>query len=324
MRALCEELSPRTSARSRADKSFLADEPTTTSRWWSPSYSANSAWASIGSGAPTWRRSSAPCRSTEVFREAAPAVARGDARRDGDRGLGAGRRDDRHRAPPQKSPRAFCAPVRVPDEVYLVIAPVGGREDFAALFHEAGHTEHYALRRRVASGRGPVPGRQLHHGELRLPVRASGLRSGVAPTQARHRGPGGDRRPSACEQARYLRRYPAKLAYELELHGGGSVDGLDAVYARRLSRSRGVRVAGGVLARGRRPVLLRRPLPARLGARDAPARRCPSASDGLVRRPGGRRVPEQPLARRTGREGAEGILSQLGVAELDFRVLSES
>ena len=47
-------------------------------------------------------------------------------------------------ARPKKSPRAFCAPVRVPDEVYLVIAPVGGREDFAALFHEAGHTEHYA------------------------------------------------------------------------------------------------------------------------------------------------------------------------------------
>ncbi len=47
-------------------------------------------------------------------------------------------------ARPKKSPRAFCAPVRVPDEIYLVIAPHGGRDDFAALFHEAGHTEHYA------------------------------------------------------------------------------------------------------------------------------------------------------------------------------------
>ena len=47
-------------------------------------------------------------------------------------------------ARPKKSPRAFCAPVQVPDEVYLVIAPVGGRDDYAALFHEAGHTEHYA------------------------------------------------------------------------------------------------------------------------------------------------------------------------------------
>ena len=48
---------------------------------------------------------------------------------------------------PPKSPRAFCAPVRVPDEVYLVIPRVGGRDDYAALFHEGGHTEHYAQRR---------------------------------------------------------------------------------------------------------------------------------------------------------------------------------
>jgi hypothetical protein len=45
---------------------------------------------------------------------------------------------------PKKSARAFCAPVHVPNEVYLVISPRGGRDDYAALFHEAGHTEHYA------------------------------------------------------------------------------------------------------------------------------------------------------------------------------------
>ena len=43
-----------------------------------------------------------------------------------------------------KSPRAFCSTPRVPDEVYLVIAPTGGRDDYEALFHEGGHTEHYA------------------------------------------------------------------------------------------------------------------------------------------------------------------------------------
>ena len=45
---------------------------------------------------------------------------------------------------PSKSPRAFCSTPRVPGEVYLVVAPIGGRDDYAALFHEAGHTEHYA------------------------------------------------------------------------------------------------------------------------------------------------------------------------------------
>ena len=52
------------------------------------------------------------------------------------------RLDTEHR--PLKSPRAFCAPVDVPGEIYLVIARIGGRDDYAALFHEAGHTEHYA------------------------------------------------------------------------------------------------------------------------------------------------------------------------------------
>ena len=47
-------------------------------------------------------------------------------------------------ARPTKSPRAFCSVPRVPDEVYLVIAPHGGRDDYAALFHEGGHAEHYA------------------------------------------------------------------------------------------------------------------------------------------------------------------------------------
>ncbi len=43
-----------------------------------------------------------------------------------------------------KSRRAFCAPVRVPQEIYLVLAAVGGWEDYAALLHEAGHAEHFA------------------------------------------------------------------------------------------------------------------------------------------------------------------------------------
>ena len=45
---------------------------------------------------------------------------------------------------PAKSPRAFCSPIEIPDKVMLVIQPIGGRDDWEALFHEAGHTEHFA------------------------------------------------------------------------------------------------------------------------------------------------------------------------------------
>ncbi len=44
---------------------------------------------------------------------------------------------------PNKSPRAFCAPIEVPERVMLVIQPIGGKDDWEALFHEAGHAEHF-------------------------------------------------------------------------------------------------------------------------------------------------------------------------------------
>ncbi len=47
-------------------------------------------------------------------------------------------------ARPNKTPRAFCAPIEVPGKVMLVIQPIGGADDWHALFHEAGHTEHFA------------------------------------------------------------------------------------------------------------------------------------------------------------------------------------
>jgi hypothetical protein len=45
---------------------------------------------------------------------------------------------------PNKDPRAFCSPIEVPGRVVLVMKPHGGPDDWRALFHEAGHTEHFA------------------------------------------------------------------------------------------------------------------------------------------------------------------------------------
>jgi hypothetical protein len=45
---------------------------------------------------------------------------------------------------PRKYPRAFCCPVRVPGEVWVVVAPRGGCIDYLAFFHELGHAEHFS------------------------------------------------------------------------------------------------------------------------------------------------------------------------------------
>ena len=123
---------------------------------------------------------------------------------------------------PTKSPRAFCATPRVPDEIYLVIAPAGGREDFAALFHEGGHAEHYA---HVDPGLA-FEDRRLGDNTVtesfaflfeHLTEDAEWLRRRLGVTD-----PEPIRAHARAVLVLMLRRYAAKLGYELELHGAAS------------------------------------------------------------------------------------------------------
>jgi len=123
---------------------------------------------------------------------------------------------------PKKSPRAFCAPVHVPDEVYLVIARIGGRDDYAALYHEAGHTEHYAH----MEGSLPVEDRYL--GDNSVTEGFAFLFEHVTEDPAwlgrimAAEEPGEVARHAAAVKLIFVRRYCAKLAYELELHDEGA------------------------------------------------------------------------------------------------------
>src|SRR4030095_7629836 len=121
---------------------------------------------------------------------------------------------------PSKSSRAFCSPVHVPNEVYLVISRKGGRDDYAALFHEAGHTEHYAN----VDSELPFEFRYLGDNSVtegfaflleHLTEDPSWL--AFAPGDA-----DGDRYLEYVRASKlvFLRRYAAKLTYELELHTG--------------------------------------------------------------------------------------------------------
>src|SRR6202035_1672566 len=127
----------------------------------------------------------------------------------------------------KKSPRAFCAPVHVPGEVYLVIAPVGGRDDFAALFHEGGHTEHFAHVDPALA----FEFRMLGDNAITEAYAFLIQHLTEDPEWLRRRlGVDDDGALAAYARANrlvYLRRYTAKFAYELELHGS-SEKGLDA------------------------------------------------------------------------------------------------
>jgi hypothetical protein len=119
---------------------------------------------------------------------------------------------------PLKSPRAFCAPIEVPGRVMLVIQPMGGPDDWRALFHEAGHTEHYAH----VSPSLSVEERRL--GDNAVTEGWAMLLEHLVDEPAWL-----NRRldvPRAAEFARegatvllfFVRRYCAKLLYELEFH----------------------------------------------------------------------------------------------------------
>jgi hypothetical protein len=137
---------------------------------------------------------------------------------------------------PKKSPRAFCSPVRVPDEVYLVIARMGGREDYAALFHEAGHTEHYAHMDRS------LPVEDRYFGDNSVTEGFAYLFEHLVedPEWLRRRLGVEDTGPvtahARATKLLFIRRYCGKLAYELELHSEERPDAeMPERYARRLS-----------------------------------------------------------------------------------------
>ncbi len=141
---------------------------------------------------------------------------------------------------PGKSPRAFCVPVRVPQDVRLVLPPVGGRDDFVALLHEGGHVQHYA---HVDAA---LAFEYRHLGDNAVTEAFAFLFDHLAedPDWLRARLDVEDADGALAAHARatrliYLRRYAAKLAYELDVHAAAPPDdeALGARYATLLGNA---------------------------------------------------------------------------------------
>ena len=121
-----------------------------------------------------------------------------------------------------KRARAFCAPVRVPEEVYLVLRPHGGQTDWSTFLHELGHALHFAYMRpdlpmefRWMGDNSVTEGFAMLFDHLMQDAgwlqRYTGLEKNTTPTFLRTAG---------FEELHFLRRYCAKLIYETHLYGG--------------------------------------------------------------------------------------------------------
>lgn len=129
----------------------------------------------------------------------------------------------------KKTPRAFCAPLEVPSKVMLVTMPQGGYMDYSSLFHEAGHAEHFAS----TSAAEPMEFKYLGDNSVTesfafvfdylLTDRnwvEEYIKMPDVDTYIEH---------AYLEKLFILRRYGAKLEYEMRLHTEG-VAGMDQVY----------------------------------------------------------------------------------------------
>jgi hypothetical protein len=142
---------------------------------------------------------------------------------------------------PNKHPRAFCAPIRVPERVVLVILPQGGQDDYRALFHEAGHTEHYAhaqaslpAEERVLGDNAVTEGFAFLLEHLLADRHWLSARLDLADA-------GDYLRFSALAKLYLVRRYAAKLEYEVALHLGTPLEQLPGRYTDALDAALGIR-----------------------------------------------------------------------------------
>jgi hypothetical protein len=138
---------------------------------------------------------------------------------------------------PNKSPRAFCVPIEVPERVVLVIKPQGGPDDWRALFHEAGHTEHFAHTSPTLS----VEERRLGDNAVtegwamlleHLTIDPAWLTRRLDfPRPAQYAAEG------ASQLLWLVRRYCAKLIYEIEFHSSPDPVTMRPRYAELLSEA---------------------------------------------------------------------------------------
>ncbi|MBA3340562.1 MAG: hypothetical protein H0T48_01875 [Gemmatimonadaceae bacterium] len=122
---------------------------------------------------------------------------------------------------PGKRARAFCAPTRVPEEVYLVLRRHGGQNDYAALLHESGHALHFANVRDDYPfeyrwlGDNSVTESYAMLFDHRMQDRGWLLRY----TELGKGNIEDFLRLAGFEEIHYIRRYCAKLIYEVEAYG---------------------------------------------------------------------------------------------------------
>lgn len=138
---------------------------------------------------------------------------------------------------PTKDARAFCAPIEIPGRVVLVLKPQGGPDDWRTLFHEAGHTEHFAhtspslsMEEKRLGDNAVTEGWAMLLEHVTIdPVWLERRLDFARPYEFAAEG--------ATQLLWLVRRYCAKLLYELEFHSSDDPTALRPRYVELLSEA---------------------------------------------------------------------------------------
>jgi hypothetical protein len=135
-----------------------------------------------------------------------------------------------------KYPRAFCVPVKVPTEVYVVLRPQGGHGDYRTFWHELGHAMHFAsppsdlsFEARWLGDNSVTEGFAMLWDHLTVDRLWLRKYVDLNPSDVQRLA-----REFGVHELFLARRYSAKLIYELSLHNS-DFTGLGPEYAQRLS-----------------------------------------------------------------------------------------
>lgn len=124
----------------------------------------------------------------------------------------------------KKTPRAFCCPIKVPDDVVLCIMPKGGMDDYRALLHEMGHAQHFGnVSSRMAMEFKYMGDNSVTEAYAMLFEHLTGNKYWLE-QQFDMTGSDVSRMTQfqAFQTLYMVRRYAAKLLYEIELHSGAA------------------------------------------------------------------------------------------------------
>jgi hypothetical protein len=140
---------------------------------------------------------------------------------------------------PFKNARAACFRINVPDDVRLLLSPIGGAYDYTTLFHEAGHAQHFGWASRELATRYPefiyAPDNATTEGYAFLLMHLfqdslwlAEHRAGVSPSEAADIV-----RDLSLLTTHTARRACAKLNYEIALYDSPQVrsEQLSSLYA---------------------------------------------------------------------------------------------